>query len=294
MKVRKAIVSGGSRGIGRGIALALAHKGYDVAISYASAKEQAYETATIVQEETGRRCLVYPARLEEAGAAQRFVDEAAQALGGIDLLVNNASNTDKHFSLLDYSDEDLDYMLHLNLRAYIQAARTAARRMARDGVKGSILFITSCRADRAFPADAIYGGIKAGIARMVESWALDLAPYGIRVNCVAPGAISIRTREEFLRDGYSEQAIAQRFRLGDKVPLGRLGNVMDIAATVAFLASEEASYITGISVRVDGGLVLPGMPESALPPGYEDLGWGYVKKKTPEEMNAWFEKGEGR
>lgn len=291
MDRKYAVVSGGSRGIGRGIALALARKGYDVAISYASAEAEARKTAGLVTKETGRRCLVFHVRLEEAGAAERFVSEAARALGGINLLVNNASNTDKHYSLLDYTDEDLDYMLHLNLRAYILAARTAARLMVRDGVQGNILFITSCRADRAFPGDAIYGGIKAGITRMVQSWALDLAPYGIRVNCVAPGAISVRTREEFLKDGCSEQVIEERFQLGGKVPLGRLGTVADIADAVAFLASEEAGYITGISLRVDGGLVLPGMPESSLPEGHEDEGWGYAKKKTPEEIERWFQKG---
>lgn len=294
MEAKGAVVSGGSRGIGRGIALALARKGYDVAISYASAEEEAIKTAEMVRNETGRRCFVYHVRLEEKDAAQRFVEEAARALGRIDLLVNNASNTDKHFSLLDYGDQDLDYMLNLNLRAYILAARTAARLMVRDGNPGAILFITSMRADRAFPNDSIYGGIKSGIARMVQSWALDLAPYGIRVNCVAPGAISVRSREEFLRDGCSEQAIAERIRLGDKVPLGRLGNVEDIANAVVFLASDEAGYITGISLRVDGGLALPGMPESAMPEGCEDCGWGYVKKKTDEEIQRWFEKGAGQ
>lgn len=289
MRNKKAVVSGGSRGIGRGIALALAREGYDVAISYAVAESEARETARLVEQETGRRCLVYQVRLEEKGAAEKFVRDAAQALGGIDLLVNNASNTDKHYSLLDYSDEDLDYMLNLNFRAYILAARTAARLMVRDGVKGNIIFITSCRADRAFPCDSIYGGIKAGIARMAQSWALDLAPYAIRVNCIAPGAISIRTREQFVADGCPEDEIRQRFALGDKVPLGKLGDVDDIANAVVYLASEKAAYITGISLRVDGGLVLPGMPEGDCGPEERDYGWGYVRKKSDAEIAAWFE-----
>ncbi len=285
----KAVITGGSRGIGRGIALALAHEGYDVSISYANAENEARITKDLVEKETGRKCQVFHVRLEEDNAAEKYVLEASEALGGLDLLVNNASNTDKHYSLLDYSNDDLDYMLKLNLRAYVLSARTAARIMVRDKTKGNIIFITSCRADRAFPSDGIYGGIKSAITRMVQSWALDLAPYGIRCNCVAPGAISIRTREQFLSDGCSEEVIRDRFALGDKVPLGRLGNVDDIGQAVVFLASPKASYITGISLRVDGGLVLPGMPESSPTPEESDKGWGYVHMKSEKEIDLWFE-----
>jgi glucose 1-dehydrogenase len=129
---------------------------------------------------------------------------------------------------------------------------------------GSIIHITSTRAHRAYPYDSIYGSMKAALTRASETMALEFAPYGIRVNCVAPGAIARETNTEHGN------------KLGKKIPLGRMGTPADIGNAVAWLCSDEASYITGTTLRVDGGLIIPGMPEDVSPQaGY---GWGLIDK----------------
>jgi glucose 1-dehydrogenase len=129
---------------------------------------------------------------------------------------------------------------------------------------GSIVHITSTRAHSAHPYDSIYGSMKAAMTRAAETMALEFASSGIRVNCVAPGAIA--------REPNTERGN----KLGKKIPLGRMGTPVDIGNAVAWLCSDEASYITGITLRVDGGLILPGMPEDVSPQaGY---GWGIIQK----------------
>ena len=132
--------------------------------------------------------------------------------------------------------------------------------MKEHNIKGNIINITSSRAQRAYPEDCVYGGIKAAVNRASQSMALDLAPYGIRVNCVAPGAVCIRTPEQIKKEGRTD---LEGF-------WERNGTPEDIGNAVVFLASEKASYITGEVLRVDGGLILPGMPE-----------------KTEEGQNTW-------
>jgi NAD(P)-dependent dehydrogenase (short-subunit alcohol dehydrogenase family) len=275
MELKKAIVTGASRGIGRGIALCLAQKGYDVAFSYATRRDEAEETARELAR-LGRNAPFFEARFQEKGAGERFFSQALEALGGLSLLVNNAGVT-RFESILELTEEQLDFLVTLDFKNYLILAREAARHMAKNGVRGSIVNITSSRGERAYPGDGVYGGMKAALARAVQSFALDLAPYGIRINNVAPGATRVRSREDFLRDGISPDRADFWDELGEVIPLGRSGVPADIGGAVAFLASEEASYITGITLRVDGGLILPGMPEHRPPEG-ETWGWGRVKK----------------
>ena len=151
--------------------------------------------------------------------------------------------------------------------------REAANYMIASGTKGNIINITSSRGEQSYPEDGLYGGLKAGLNRAICSFALDVSQYGIRINNVAPGAIRIRTREELIEGG--NVAMADFWdELGNRIALGRSGLPEDIGHAVAFLASDKASYITGTTLRVDGGLILPGMPES---PSIEHnvRGWGY-------------------
>ena len=150
--------------------------------------------------------------------------------------------------------------------------QAAATQMVRAKISGSIINITSTRAERAYPCDAVYGGVKAALNRASQSAALDLAPYGIRVNCVAPGAIAVRSKEYLQK--LSIIPVDFWDELGTRIPLGRSGTPEDIANAVAFLASDQASYITGEILRVDGGLILPGMPEQR---GHS---WGATKKEN--------------
>ena len=251
---KKAIVTGASRGIGRGIIRALAADGYDIAFSYRSREDEAEEAAREVKT-MGADVWYEQADMAEPGKGEAFFDQAVERLGGLDLMVNNAGVT-VFQSILELTAEETQKLINLDLLNYLILSSRAARYMKEHNIKGNIINITSSRAQRAYPEDCVYGGIKAAVNRASQSMALDLAPYGIRVNCVAPGAVCIRTPEQIKK--------------GERIPLERNGTPEDIGNAVVFLASEKASYITGEVLRVDGGLILPGMPE-----------------KTEEGQNTW-------
>lgn len=265
---KKAIVTGASRGIGKGIAMCLAEEGYDLAISYVSKKEEADKVVEQISETYHTRCFAYQAALQEEGAGKALFDQAVADLGGLDLLVNNAGLTIFE-SLQDIQEETLDLLINLDFKNYILMMREAANYMIASGTKGNIINITSSRGEQSYPEDGLYGGLKAGLNRAICSFALDVSQYGIRINNVAPGAIRIRTREELIEGG--NVAMADFWdELGNRIALGRSGLPEDIGHAVAFLASDKASYITGTTLRVDGGLILPGMPEmitEGLKPG---------------------------
>ncbi len=287
---KKAIITGGSRGIGKGIALALAAEGYDVAITYASKKEAAEAVAREIKETYGRNCYYYQASLELPGTAHEMFGKAVADLGGLDLLVNNAGLTICE-SIQNITEEKLDHLINLDFRTFVILMRDASRYMIDHKIKGNIINITSSRGERAYPECGIYCGLKAGLIHAIKAFALDVSAYGIRINNVAPGATRIRTKAEmeamatgdasdyFWRKEYEDKSkpITSDFwdELGEAIPLGRAGTPEDIANAVLFLASDKASYITGITLRVDGGLILPGMPEGfAGQGGLASGGWG--------------------
>lgn len=269
---KKAIVTGGSKGIGSGIVRKLASQQYDLVFSFGKHKDEAFELRDNLRKEYGIRCECYSASLEVPGNGIAFFNEAVSFLGGLNLMVNNAGVT-LNENILQLTEQAMDYMINLNFRNYILMMRESIRYMAKNGIHGSIVNITSSRGQRAYPGDAIYGGIKAGLNRAIESIALDAAPYGIRVNNVAPGAIRVRTNEEIHKQFGDKVPATFWDDLGQCIPLERSGTPEDIANAVAFLASEEASYITGVTLRVDGGLILPGMPERRSTDN-SDHGWG--------------------
>ncbi len=257
---RVALVTGGSRGIGSGVARVLAAAGYDVAITYASKRELAEEVAADIRHQ-GRRAAVIQGELTLEETPQRVVDACVRELGRLDVLVNNAGRT-LFGHILKIELATINTLLNLDFKSYVLMTQAAARHMVEAKVRGSIVNITSTRGERAYPGDGVYGGMKAALARATQSFALDLAPYGIRVNSVAPGAIphGAWLEEERLRDAVDE------FR--QRIPLQRFGTDDDIGQAVAWLVSDQASYITGQTLNVDGGLILPGMPEigSRRPP----------------------------
>ena len=274
----KAFVTGGSRGIGSGIVRCLAAAGYDVVFTYRSKKDEADK---LVEELTGKygvKSMAMQAALEQPGEGVKAFHKAIEFLGGLTLLVNNAGVTIFE-SILDLTEENLDYLIALDFRNYIILMREATRYMISKDIKGSIVNVTSTRSQRAYPADAIYGGLKAGLNRAIKSIALDVAPYGIRVNNVAPGAIRIRSAEEIKHDFGEGMPVTFWDDLAQIIPLKRSGLPEDIGNAVAFLASEKASYITGITVNVDGGLILPGMPEKT---DGSPVAWGAAEKREIE------------
>jgi len=243
-----AIVTGASTGIGRGIALKLASIGYDLVVTHLNEPEAMEQTAEQIRA-YGSKCHALQCDLTESEAPGKLVAEAVEAFGTIDVLVSNAGAT-RFGKLSATSADDIDYLYALLYRAPMLLFGLAGRHMAERGVKGRIVQVTSSRGTRAYPADAVYGGMKAALERSIQSAAMEFAPCGIRVNAVAPGAIQVRDTNAFHE------------ALGPRIPLGRMGQPSDVAEAVAYLCSDAASYVTGITLRVDGGLILPGMPES--------------------------------
>jgi Dehydrogenases with different specificities (related to short-chain alcohol dehydrogenases) len=248
---KKVFVTGGSRGIGRGIINVLSDAGYDVAFTYNSQEEEALSLKEEVIAK-GRKCFCYQASMEKETIPETVTAKAIADLCGIDLLVCNAGLT-RHNDLLSLEQSLVDFVYALNYRAYLMCAKVAANYMVENSVKGNIIFISSTRGIRAYPEDAIYGGMKAALNRSVESMALDMAEYGIRVNSVAPGATAVRG--DLSEEGLSATPFSRR------IPLGRKGSPDEVGHLVKYIASDEAGYMTGNTIKLDGGLILPGMPE---------------------------------
>lgn len=265
MSIKKAFITGGSRGIGRGIARVLAKEGYDVAITYNTQIQEAKSLAAEING-MGRKCLYYQASLELGDIPEKVTGQAIEDLGGIDLLVCNAGIT-RHNSLLTVDQQSIDFLYGLNYRSYILCSKVAANYMVDNKIEGNIIFISSTRGIRAYPEDCLYGSLKAALIRGVESMALEMSHYGIRVNCIAPGATAIRgnfTQEELTKSNFSK-----------KIPAGRLGTPEEVGYLVAYLASHRAQYITGTTIKIDGGLILPGMPEDSS----EEAGYGWSRMR---------------
>jgi NAD(P)-dependent dehydrogenase (short-subunit alcohol dehydrogenase family) len=248
---KKAFITGASRGIGRGIALRLAKEGYDIAFTYNS---EEHDAKSLCEEiiKLGRKCFYYQASLEKPEVPEQITHQAIKDLGGLDVLVCNAGKT-KFTSIRTLDVELMDFVYGLNYRSYALCTKVAANHMIENHVEGRILFISSRRSMRAYANDAIYGSLKAAINRMVESLAIELSTFGITVNTIAPGATSVR-------NNYSDEELRQG-HISSLVPLGRKGKPDDIAGLVAYLVSDDSSYITGVTIKVDGGLILYGPNE---------------------------------
>lgn len=276
--IKKALVTGGNRGIGAGIVQCLAQDGYDVALTYATAREEADQLAKQIREDFGRECYVMQADFSTRGVAEAIVDKACVALGGLDLLVNNAASTVQTGSVLNFPVDVLDNMIEVNYRSCVMTCRKAAQYMVKNKVKGSIINISSLRSIRAFPRDGVYGGLKAAINRMTQSFAIDLGPFGIRVNCIAPGSIRIRDLDlpvEQCKEGPNVE----------RVPLMRIGMPEDIGHAVVFFASDKASYITGQTLVIDGGFSLPGIPDGADESGAPCNAFGFYTEDIYHRFN---------
>ncbi|NMO97248.1 SDR family NAD(P)-dependent oxidoreductase [Paenibacillus lemnae] len=259
-----ALVTGAGIGIGRGVAKVLAEKGYRLALTYHSSDEDIKAVSQDISHTYGKEPLLIQSDLSVRGEAEQTIKKTVEELGRIDLLVNNAG-IGNHSVLTDMEEEDIDMTIHLDYRAPILLSKYAAKEMIARDIPGSIIFITSSRGERAYPKDSIYGGMKAALMRSAQSLALEWSRHGIRVNCIAPGATVNRLDQN-----------AEDEPLGSKIPLGRIGTPSDIGEAIAWISSDKASYITGINLRIDGGLILPGMPEDTSPEaGY---GWGEVRQ----------------
>ncbi|MBB6050481.1 3-oxoacyl-[acyl-carrier-protein] reductase [Armatimonas rosea] len=243
-----AIVTGagrGGRGIGRGIALALAQAGADIAITARTNIADAEAVADAVRE-TGRTALAIQCDVSDAASVESLFATVKEQLGRVDILVNNAGIT-RDTLLLRMSEDDWDGVLDANLKGTFLCTRAAAKLMLKQRY-GRIINITSVNGQVGSPGQANYSASKAGMIGFTKSVARELASRNITVNAVAPGFIDTQMTDFVSGDS--------REKLLEKIPLGRFGSAEDVGAAVAFLASEAASYITGQTLTVDGGLTV--------------------------------------
>jgi NAD(P)-dependent dehydrogenase (short-subunit alcohol dehydrogenase family) len=241
-----AIVTGGNSGIGRASAVALAARGFDLGIVWHSEEERAQETVAEC-ESHGVRAVARHADLEEVPGADAVIDELAEELGGLDALVNNAG-TGHSTPFVETELETFRQVLELDLVAPFLCAQRAARRMLDNDTPGRIVNVTSVHEHVPLEGSSAYVAAKHGLGGLTKVMALELAEHGITVNAVAPGEIATRMTGQEDEDPHGED------RPG--IPAGRPGDAREIGAVVAFLCSPEASYVTGESVVVDGGLLL--------------------------------------
>lgn len=236
---KKALVTGGSRGIGAAIAKRLAADGATVAITYGGNKAAADATVAAI-EDAGGTAFAFQADAADPASQRAGVEQAAAALGGIDVLVHNAGVAE--FSTVEQdSDEVYDRQFAVNVKGLHVGTRAALPHLP-DG--GRIILIGSISGETAFPATAVYGATKAAVAALARGWAKDLAARNILVNTVQPGPIDTDLNP-------ADSDFAQQ--MTSLIPLGRYGKAEDIAGAVAFLAGPDASYITGTTLNVDGG-----------------------------------------
>ncbi|MGA2588769.1 MAG: 3-oxoacyl-ACP reductase family protein [Bryobacteraceae bacterium] len=243
LESKTALVTGASKGVGKGIALELARCGCDIAVNYNSDARGAEATAAEVRA-LGRQAFVVAADVGLAADVERMFEEVLRPFPRLHILVNNAGmQTWK--PLLDLEEADWDRVLRTNLKGCFLCTQRAGRHMREHG-GGSIVNIGSGCNRIPFPNLSNYTASKGGIEMFTKSAAIELAKHGIRVNCVAPGAIEIERTKQEAPDYAATWA--------SLTPLGRVGNPLDVARAVAFLASESADFITGQTVFVDGGL----------------------------------------
>jgi 3-oxoacyl-[acyl-carrier protein] reductase len=243
---RTALVTGGSRGIGRAICVALAQRGAKVIVNYASREDAARETAELVAQ-AGSEAVTSGFDVGDRAA----VNEAIKGLAkehGLDILVNNAGIA-RNGLVMRYKDEDWQRSIDVNLAGVFNCTSAAASKLLRAKEAGRVINLSSVVGEMGNAGQAVYAATKAGVIGMTKAMAREFASRGVTVNAVTPGFIATDMTDEHLPDD-------QRAALLEQIPLGRIGEATQVADVVAFLAGPEASYITGAVIRVNGGMLM--------------------------------------
>lgn len=245
LKNKVALISGASRGIGRAIALELAKEGIHIAFSYLKSKPEA-EGLEKELLKTGIKAKATQVDIKDFDAVTRWVEETKESFGRLDILINNAGIIkDKALALMELND--WQEVIDTNLNGAFNLTRAAVVTLLKQK-RGNIINITSVSGITGMPRQTNYSASKAALIGFTKSLAKELAPYNIRVNAVAPGFIETDMLNE-LKEDYKNKII-------ERIPLGRLGKAEEVSQAVKFLLSEEAKYITGQTIVIDGGMSL--------------------------------------
>lgn len=242
---KSAVVTGASRGIGRTVALRLAAEGAKVVVNYSGSQEKAEAVVEEIRA-AGGEAFVFQANVSDADQVKDMMDETIKQFGSIDFLVNNAGITRDNL-LMRMKEDEWDDVLSINLKGVFLCTKAVTRQMMRQR-SGKIVNLASVVGIVGNPGQANYVAAKAGVIGLTKTTAKELAARNILVNAVAPGFIATDMTDD-LGDDMKEQLLST-------IPLGKLGSAEDVANTVAFLLSDEAKYITGQTINVDGGMVM--------------------------------------
>jgi NAD(P)-dependent dehydrogenase (short-subunit alcohol dehydrogenase family) len=245
LKDKVALITGAARGIGRGIAEVFAEEGAHVAVNYIESTEEAEGVADWIRA-VGRRAMTVKADVASRADVEAMVDTVWRELGPIDILVNNAG-IETIVPFLDLTDEQWTRLTDVNLRGNWLCSQVFCRRVIADGRRASIVNIGSIQAAKVLPGRTHYAPAKLGLEALTRNMSAEMTPLGIRVNCVHPGLIDTPMTAWVMKSpDILPTVLAQ-------ISMGRPGQPREIGAVVAFFASDEASYLTGQSVHVDGG-----------------------------------------
>jgi glucose 1-dehydrogenase len=249
LKDKVAIITGATTGIGRGIAERFAADGAHVGVNYRGGKDPEARRREVGEmlKSLKTEGVGVEGDASRRGDIERMVGEVVKKFGRLDIAVANAGVEFKR-PFLEATDEEWRAVLELNLYGAFVLAQTAARQMVKQGGGGKIIFISSVHEDIPFPQYTAYCASKGGVRMMMRNIAMELAPHGINVNDIAPGAIATPINRSVLENP------EEKAKAVDEIPWGRFGRPEEVAAVAAFLASDEAEYVTGSTYYVDGGL----------------------------------------
>lgn len=242
-----AVVTGGDQGIGRAIALRLAAEGADIAFCYRRNREGAEQVVGEISK-LSRNTASFAADLGDVSQARRFIDQAFDRFGAAHILVNNAG-VEKRADFWEVTEEDYDRVLNVDLKGVFFTTQAIVRRWLEKRDAGKIINISSVHEELPFPHFSAYCASKGALKMLTRDLAIELAPYRITINNIAPGAIETPINRSLLQDPQKLSSLLQN------IPLRRLGTAEDVAGVAAFLASPDADYMTGTTVFVDGGLL---------------------------------------
>ena len=248
LKDKVAIVTGASSGIGQAIAVAFAEAGAAVVVDYVGQPGAADETLARISAVAGSRCIAVEADVSNPDAVAGLMAKTVESFGRLDVLVNNAG-IEKKFAIVDYPYEVWMKVMAVNLTGPFLCAQAAAKQMLKQEDGGRIINISSIHEDLPMPGNAPYCATKGGLRMLMRTMAVELAPHGITVNNIGPGAIFTPIDKDVQADAKMEAALMA------EIPMGRWGKPEEVARLAVFLASEDAAYMTGSTCFIDGGML---------------------------------------